>query len=230
MGVLNIAGRQVELVVRRHPRARRLTLSACGASNSVSLTLPPRLAMRDALAFLDSRRPWLEAQILSRWPAPQPIGDGGTVRFHGTALTIRHAPGRFPTKLDGHTLWVSGAPEAVPGRVLRWLRGEAVLAFEAEARRLAALTGQAVNRVSVGDPARRWGSCSSRGDIRLSWRLIMAPRPVWQGVVAHEVAHLTHQNHGEAFWALAEQLSDAEVGQVRGWLREHGLSLHAVGA
>ena len=60
--------------------------------------------------------------------------------------------------------------------------------------------------VSIGDAATRWGSCSSEGRIRLSWRLIFAPVEVRRYVAAHEVAHLVHLNHGPEFKALEARL------------------------
>ena len=68
----------------------------------------------------------------------------------------------------------------------------------ARGRRIRRAAGAAVRSVSIGDAGTRWGSCSSDGRIRLSWRLILAPPQVRRYVVAHEVAHLVHLNHGPA--------------------------------
>ncbi len=83
--------------------------------------------------------------------------------------------------------------------------------------------------VGVGDPATRWGSCATTGAIRYSWRLILAPPAVRQSVVAHEVAHLVHPNHGPAFWALAAELTAGDLTAARAWLKAHGAALHWIG-
>ncbi|HXQ66499.1 MAG TPA: M48 family metallopeptidase, partial [Alphaproteobacteria bacterium] len=54
-----------------------------------------------------------------------------------------------------------------------------------------------------------------------SWRLVLAPDPVLDYVVAHEVAHLVHPHHGPRFWRLVEKLTP-EVEASCGWLRRHG--------
>lgn len=76
-------------------------------------------------------------------------------------------------------------------------------------------------KISIRDTKTRWGSCSAKGDVMLSWRLLLMPEAVMDYVVAHEVAHRVHHNHGRKFWALCASLtSDAPA--ARRWLRHHG--------
>ena len=56
------------------------------------------------------------------------------------------------------------------------------------------------------DTTSRWGSCTSDGKLSFSWRIMMAPPPVIDYLVAHEVAHLKEMNHGPKFWKLCEEL------------------------
>jgi predicted metal-dependent hydrolase len=93
----------------------------------------------------------------------------------------------------------------------------------------AAAAGVSPRSVSVGDAATRWGSCSSQGRIRLSWRLILAPPEVRRYVVAHEVAHLVHLHHGPEFKALEARLFGPGLGQAKAALRRIGPRLRLVG-
>jgi predicted metal-dependent hydrolase len=81
--------------------------------------------------------------------------------------------------------------------------------------------GAHVAGVTVRDPRSRWGSCSSRGRISYSWRLLLAPEHVLDHVVAHEVCHLLRRDHSPAFWALVHDV-DPGTDEARRWLREHG--------
>lgn len=80
------------------------------------------------------------------------------------------------------------------------------------------------SRVKINSAKTRWGSCSSRGNINFSWRLIMAPPQVVDYVVIHEIAHLKHKNHSQKFWNfVAEMMPD--FAQHRKWLKKHGFLL-----
>jgi predicted metal-dependent hydrolase len=81
----------------------------------------------------------------------------------------------------------------------------------------------------VGDANTRWGSCSAERKIRYSWRLILAPPAARRYVVAHEVAHLVHLDHGPRFKALEAQLFAGDVAAARGLLRRVGPRLKRIG-
>ena len=73
------------------------------------------------------------------------------------------------------------------------------------------------------DQRTRWGSCSSRGTLSFSWRLLLAPAWVLDDVVCHELCHLLIPNHSWAFWSYFAQHRPAA--DSRPWLRAHGREL-----
>jgi len=83
-------------------------------------------------------------------------------------------------------------------------------------------------RVTVRDTKSRWGSCSSTGNLSFSWRLVFAPEPVVDYVVAHEVAHLAEMNHGPRFWKLVRSLTP-DTATPRAWLKRHRSELLSYG-
>jgi predicted metal-dependent hydrolase len=74
----------------------------------------------------------------------------------------------------------------------------------------------------VRDTRSRWGSCGPDGSRSFSLRLALAPPDVVDYLVAHEVAHLAHMNHGARFWALARDLCDGPIEKPQAWLKKHG--------
>ena len=94
---------------------------------------------------------------------------------------------------------------------------------------MAARAGVTVARVAVADQRARWGSCSASGDIRYSWRLVLAPPPVREATVAHEVAHRLHMDHSADFHAAVARLLGRDPAPERAWLREHGARLYWLG-
>jgi predicted metal-dependent hydrolase len=62
--------------------------------------------------------------------------------------------------------------------------------------------------------------------VRLNWRLAMAPDFVRRSVVAHEIAHLVHFDHGPAFHALLADLYEGEIAVANRWLKREGRGLY----
>jgi hypothetical protein len=84
--------------------------------------------------------------------------------------------------------------------------------------------GFQVQRLAITGARTRWGSCGIRGSLNFSWRLVMAPEPVIDYVIVHELAHLRVRNHSSQFWELLEKLMP-EYRQPRLWLKQNGYRL-----
>jgi predicted metal-dependent hydrolase len=218
---MEIGGHAVALAIRRSLRARRLHLRIDPVRADVELILPRGVGLQEGLRFAGDKRAWLAAR-LAAVPAHIPFADGVTIPVLGETLTIRHHPDRRGgVQRQGGDLLVSGGPDHVARRVRDWLKAQARSELSARSRTCAARVGRPVARVRIGDPKSRWGSCSSRGALAYSWRLVLAPLDVIDYVVAHEVAHLIEANHGRRFWQLVATLA-ANAQAARAWLRQHG--------
>lgn len=225
---IELGGREVALVVRRSPRARRLALRIPGHDDSVELVLPSRAPESDGLAFLKSRAGWV-LERLDRLPQRIPFADGAELPLGGEPHLLCSVPGRGPpVRVDGRDILVSGRKEHMARRVGDWLRAEAKQQVSPLADEKAAVIGARVTRITIRDQKSRWGSCSSVGRLSFSWRLVLAPPFVMDYVVAHEVAHIAEANHSPAFWRVVDRLTaDRRAG--RAWLRRHGVQLHRYG-
>lgn len=218
-----------DLEIVRHPRARRARLSIDPASGRAKLVLPKRAALKPALAWAEDKAGWIADQR-ARLPRPRPFEPGAIIPVGDAALTILWEPGaRRTVLLVGDTLSLSGPVDTIPRRVETWLKRHALDLLAAETAEFAAKAKVGVARVAIGDPKGRWGSCSSSGAIRYSWRLILAPAWVRRATVAHEVAHRVHMNHAPAFHALVADLFGEDPTPARLWLRANGAALHWVG-
>jgi predicted metal-dependent hydrolase len=129
-----------------------------------------------------------------------------------------------PTLVEGERLFVSARSSAVSAKVAAFLKETARAACVVSARTYAARVGREIGNVTMRDPRGRWGSCSGRGDLMFSWRLILAPADVLEYVVAHEVAHLVELNHSPRFWRVVQDIYGGCEHQ-RAWLRAHGREL-----
>jgi hypothetical protein len=195
----------------------------------VLLTIPRRVSQRRALDWAAGQRQWIEDALAAVAPTLA-IGPGTTLPIEGAPHVVDWDPSR-PRRIaieDGR-LVAGGPEEGLEARILRWLKLRARDVLSQETAFYAARAGRRAARVAVGDPLSRWGSCSSSGAIRYSWRLILAPAFVRRATVAHEVAHLVHMNHAPEFHALVEEIYGEDPRPARMWLRREGASLHRIG-
>ena len=213
----------VALTLRRSARARRISLRISGLDGKVTLTLPFGVAESEALEFAREKAGWMRSQ-LDRRPADITVAIGTELPVGGKALLIAPGTGRTVRSEAGHLL-VPGANEAVPARLRAWLKSQARDRLADASDRYAAQLGRSYTRLTLRDTRSRWGSCSARGGLMYSWRLMMAPEDVLDYVAAHEVAHLAEMNHSSAFWGLVKRLEPGYEAPRR-WLRENGAMLH----
>ena len=111
---------------------------------------------------------------------------------------------------DQNTLLIA-SPQAnnhavLARKVIEWYKKQAMTDFSRRLEILAAKLGVATPPLTLSNAQSRWGSCNSRGEVRLNWRLLQAPPHIINYVICHELAHLKQMNHSAKFWAVVEQL------------------------
>ena len=219
----------VPIEIRPMRSARRLRLRFDDSGAKLKLTCPARMSRRSALAWALDQRDWIDAQ-LARSVAGEPFAAGATIPIEGrdTRIVWTEAEPRTPRLVHGE-LRCGGPATGLARRIETFLKQHALVIMSAEVAEFAALAAVEAGPVSVGDAATRWGSCSSNARIRLSWRLILAPPEARRYVVAHEVAHLRHLDHGPRFKALEAQLYGPGLADAKATLRRVGPRIRRVG-
>lgn len=188
---------------------------------------------------VEAKRDWVarktQAQRRASPPAlPEAFIDGATMLYRGRRLAIRvtrvesQAPAirfanRFHVTIPAHLGRQEGERTA-RRLVIDWCKRRALADVNHWIGTYARRTGLHPSRLRIGDQKTLWGSCSARGTISLNWRLIAAPRRVFEYVVVHELCHLAEHNHGPAFWTMVEELLP-DFREHRAWLKRHGVAL-----
>jgi predicted metal-dependent hydrolase len=226
--MLALPGGPARIEWRRSARARRVSLRIDLKAGGVVVTLPMRTSRNAGMALLMDHAEWV-TQRLAALPLAIPFAPGALVPLHGAEHRIRHVPDRIGgVWVEAGEICVAGGAEFVARRVADFYRAEARRSLSAFALAKAAMAGVQARRVSVKDTHTRWGSCASDRSLAFSWRLVMAPAFVQDYVAAHEVAHLSHMNHGRHFWALVAELTPHTKAAVA-WLKLNGPRLLRVG-
>jgi predicted metal-dependent hydrolase len=220
---IEISGRILKVIFRRHAQAKRLILRLSKSGCDVIVTLPKRVSEASAKAFVEKSRPWIEVQLGKRKPPA-----AGLVSIRGVPLRVE-ATGerRRLIRIEQDVIHVSGEPAHVNRRLRDWLKAMARDDLSASSRLYAKAMGTTIKSISIRDQQSRWGSCSADGKLSYSWRLIMAPSFVLEYVAAHEVAHRLEMNHGPKFWRLV-LTHCPHTRDAKRWLKAHGHDLHEV--
>jgi predicted metal-dependent hydrolase len=215
--------------IRRLRSARRLRLRFDDASGTLKLTCPWRTSRRTALAWALDQREWIEAQIAGAQP-PEPFAPGAWIPVEGRDVRIAWCEDWPRTPLLSGCELRCGGPEAgLARRIEDFLKRHARDLMSRDIAEFAAAAEARPRSVTIGDAATRWGSCSSEGRIRMSWRLVMAPPNIRRYVAAHEVAHLVHLNHGPEFKALEAVLFGPGISEAKATLGRIGPRLRRIG-
>lgn len=209
--------------------ARRMRLRLDERGRLIKVTYPRRVRASAALAWAASQKAWVEQQMGRALPA-EPFVDGAVIPLEGDEVELRWVEGapRVPRLSDG-ILACGGPVEGFSRRIELFLKRRALDRLSAETAALAGQAGCQPAAVSVGDATTRWGSCGSSGRIRYNWRLILAPPEARRYVIAHEVAHLKHMNHGREFRVLERALFGGDTAAAEALLRSAGPRLRRIG-
>jgi predicted metal-dependent hydrolase len=224
------AGQSLPVTFLRSTRARRASLRVDSAGRRIVLTAPLRMSRATAVGFAEGQAGWIAAR-LKRLPSPRPFIDGAEVPLFGAPHRIRHRPdARGTVWQEADEIHVAGRAEHLPRRLREWLTRQMTERLVPLVRAKADRVGRPVKRITVRDNRSRWGSCGPDGTMTFSWRLVFAPPEVLDYLVAHEVAHLLHLNHGPRFWTLARELCEGSMDEAHAWLRKNSEILLQYGA
>ena len=137
--------------------------------------------------------------------------DGDHLLYLGQDIQLKLVPDiRKTTHFERNELAIHAPQDnihAVCSRmVIMWYKKQAFLDFARRLEVFAAKLGVPTPPLTLSNAQSRWGSCNSRGEVRLSWRLLQAPPHIINYVICHELAHLKQMNHSAKFYAVVESL------------------------
>ncbi len=215
-------------------RRKRRSIGFRVDHNGLTVSAPPREPYNYLEQLILERANWIVAKLKATEAQrqPQPTWQNGErLLLLGDDLELnlyRSNRRAEPIRCAGK-IWV-GVPDtrdvqAVQTRVAQWYREQAAQHFQTRIACYAPRLGVATPHLKLSNAKTTWGMCLSSGVIRLAWRLIKAPQPQIDYVVAHEIAHLKHMNHSREFWQTVAQLYPDYVRQ-RQALERDGARYH----
>lgn len=205
-------------------KLKRLSLRIDHKKRLVVFSIPKWYGKKKALEFLNEHLDWIE-QKLAELPTMKDFEDGEKISLFGQSVTICHDLNFGAPKLINNILYVGGEKEFLHRRIKDYIKREAKKEFFEKSKTLAKKLGKKLEGVTIKDTKSRWGSCSTLNHINYNWRIALAPLETIDYLMAHEVAHLSHQDHSPSFWRTVDTLNpNAYAGKK--WLEQHGNELY----
>lgn len=234
-GAVTVGDRQVSYRLKRSARAKHVRLKIT-PDGMVHVTVPMQHQLDSMHQLLAPQSRW----ILKHLRLLEALTDehagllvtGSTLPFLGRDRQLEILPS-VPEpliSLVGDTLYLAGpSSEQTDLHIMLhdWYRERAEEMLRERVEKWSRTMRLRARRVTVRDQRTRWGSCSTQGNLNFNWRLIMAPLPVVDYLVVHELMHLREMNHSGRFWTgVARHCPLYE--EQRGWLKSNGRRLWQV--
>lgn len=214
-------------------RARKTVRIRVGPERAVSVFAPVWIDDNRLAEIVYNKRRWIlnKQQIISMAQLAQSkrefvSGEGFLYRGRRLRLKLMSSNGGSEAVFTDTTRLFCKANKPDDKQYVRtllegWYKSKAVDSIPKRVGLLSKKVGINPSRVVLKNQHSRWGSCTTKGDILLNWRIIMAPTSVSDYVILHELAHLKEKNHSERFWQIVETIMPRYEAQ-QSWLKKNG--------
>ena len=215
----------VQLELHRRPvKYARVQIES---HQKVRVIVPRHYRPGDVEKLLAEKADWMArtvAALRQRAAQALPLAPGELL-LHGEPYELKPLASGRRSRVDHGARVVHAALDPDDASALeKWYRSEARRYLPARLAVLAAEHGFRFGKVSIRGQRTRWGSCSSRGNISLNWRLIKAPRFASDYVLLHELLHTRYLHHGSRYWgAMGELCPDYRL--AVDWFADNGFLL-----
>lgn len=196
-------------------RRQRRTIGLKITADGLIIHAPKRISQPQLESLIAQKADWIRKKLAAIKDKQVPAlewRDGAQLLLLGNALTlaleydvrsraIKHEPGVIQLAMPNHL-----EPAAVARKVVQWYGKQAVADFARRLELFSTRLGVPTPSLFLSNARTRWGSCNSRQEIRLSWRLLQAPPHIINYVICHELAHLKEMNHSAKFWTVVASI------------------------
>ncbi|MDR1883320.1 MAG: M48 family metallopeptidase [Prevotella sp.] len=205
-----------DIKIVENVRARRITVRC--KDGRLQLTYPSGMSMSGIEKAIESMKPRL-FKLLE--PKKEQYIFTPQTEFRTFSFSLKISEGdstsNYYLKLKDGVLSISCPPHTdyksssvqvtIRDLVETALRYEAKRLFPQKVERLARRCGFTFSEVKINRSRTRWGSCSSKKNINLSYYCMLLPEYLVDFVILHELCHTKEMNHGERFWQLLDKAS-----------------------
>ncbi len=240
----------MQYTLRRNPRAKRVSITL-DSQGSVIVSAPPRVSSKIVESFLKKQQSWIDNQRDKIKKKRQLIESKSHLLLFGKIYkknisvvdsTVRgiyiqddqicfNYPLQNIIKSQHCSKRAEDCSDQEITKIRRtlfekelkiFLKKNARTYLTQQAKNFAKKMDVSYNKLTLRQQKTRWGSCSSKNNLSLNWRLVHYAPPILDYVIIHELAHLIHHNHSKQFWKLVAKY-DPYYQKHRKYLKENGV-------
>jgi predicted metal-dependent hydrolase len=215
---------EIDQIVRTKRKTIALIVRPDG---SLLVRAPLRASNRSIQEFVSRNKGWIDktrAKITAiAPPPPKQYVPGEKFEYLGNVYSLEIVLHQKKSLLleDGRFKLAASAQENAGSVFERWYKEQARQILNERVEFFARQHGFQYSKVGISSARTRWGSCSAKGALNFSWRLIQAPMEAVDYVVVHELVHTVVHDHSRKFWSKLEQTLP-DYRERRKWLRSNG--------
>ncbi len=210
---------------------RKTTAIEVHPDGRVVVRCPLRTSRRDIELVVAAKGDWIRlkqdelARQAQRFPKKQRFVDGEVFYFLGEAYPVKIVERQAQALVLNGTFCLRRSDMPRAAEIFEaWYKAQARRIFEARVAEISRLNGFRPTRLRLSSARTRWGSCSAKGSISLTWRLVMTPLMIIDYVIVHELSHLVEHNHSSRFWVRVETIVP-DYRARRAWLKANAQKL-----
>lgn len=213
-------------------KSNRTTISiAISKKGEVIVRAPRCLKVSQIEEMIQRKHDWIVTKQNEVLKQLQVKKNTNTMSFLGVAYEVKKIPHSNFLKpvvsFDGNAFIVHGSDKEeseIQQAFVVWYKKRAQEILTERTTYYANLMQEKYHEIRIKDQKTCFGSCSSKRNLNYNYRIIMAPMPVVDYLVIHELCHLKQMNHSKAFWAEVEKMQP-DYKENRSWLMSHASSL-----
>jgi len=218
----------IEYEIRRSKKRKRLTINI-ERDRSIVVLAPENVSDERIKQVIDSKKQWIHEKLgHPQKYAPKPhapgkeIISGESLYYLGRQYQVELLESSNDELVfDNKFLFPLQDKQKNMILLKKWYIKSAKEKIIPRARKFAKDLGVKAESIKIVDNKYRWGSCTTKNNINISWRLMQAPMFVIDYIIVHELAHLIEANHTPEFWNVVKaQLPKMEKAKL--WLKENG--------
>lgn len=241
MDYLKVGSEIIEYELRKSSKAKRINITI--RESKVKVSVPSGFTFDYARNFIEANKEWVYEHVQKQKTLRQSIIDRNYTNGEKFLYRGRHYPlniiqnenippqaafqgSRIIVYIPGE-LSDSERCSLIKNLIEDWYKKQAELILPEIVEFYSKAMNIPYEKLKIKNQKTRWGSCSSKGNINLNWKIIMGPNQVIAYVIIHELSHLKHMNHSSDFWQTVETYFP-EYKKWKKWLSENGRFLLAV--